>query len=222
MENPNNLGKLSDDHSQRDAIDVAIAHGLGEKVRDEAQLEYARRHADETGEDREHASEGDRPRRIPGGQRQHHRGDDPRQRGVRAEDEDATGTEKSIGDQRDQGGIKAGDGWQPGRLCIGHPDRHQDGRQDKSGDDILAEPVALVVLKDLQTWEPAQGAFRRIDGDGLDRDRKAITADVGERRFRDRCVVRHLAHRVIVSSFPPLACEIRLVPSASLATGEWL
>ena len=100
-------------------------------------------------------------RRIPGGQRQHDGGDDPRQRGVRSEDEDAAGTKEGIGDQRDQRGIEPGDGRKPGRLRIGHPDGHQDGRQDEPGDDVLAEPLAPVVLQDLQSREPAQDAFRR-------------------------------------------------------------
>ena len=61
-----------------------------------------------------------------------------RQRGIRAEHQDAARAEQRVGEQRHDRGVEAVDARNARRLGIGDADRHQHRRQHEAGDDIVA------------------------------------------------------------------------------------
>ena len=92
---------------------------------------------------REHRSERDRALRIAVGaeQRQNRRSDHRPERRVRPQHQDFRRPEHGVPDQTEDRGVEAGDRRKPGQLRIGHSLRHEQSRQNQSGDDVLREPT---------------------------------------------------------------------------------
>ncbi|MNN11378.1 hypothetical protein D3C81_1243350 [compost metagenome] len=66
------LGSLSDQHDQGDAVHVAVADRLGQQFGDEAQAQQADDDAHHAGDHRHHAGQGDGAHRVAAGERQYH------------------------------------------------------------------------------------------------------------------------------------------------------
>ena len=138
---PEQLGQLTDEDGEREAVHVTDLGRLREQVGDEAEPEHAGQHGDRTHHQREGGAVRDgrlrasvRCRERDDGRRDH------RAEGrVRAEHEDPGRPEQGIADQREDGRVETGDGRQPGQLGVRHPLRDQQGRDHETGDQVLAE-----------------------------------------------------------------------------------
>ena len=152
------LRDLAQQHRQRDAVHVAVADRLREQLGDEAEPRQARRDAHDAGHDRHHSGQRDRALRIARRKRQHDGEDHGRERRVRAQDEDAARTEQRIGEQRHDGRVEAVDARHAGCLGIRDADRHEHGRHDEAGDDVVPQPGRLVPAQRRQPGKPAHPA----------------------------------------------------------------
>ena len=65
--------------------------------------------------------------------------------GVGTEHQHPGRTEDRVADQAQDRGVEPGDRRQAGELGVRHPLRHEEGGQHQPGDDVLGEPLALVV-----------------------------------------------------------------------------
>ena len=159
------LRQLAEEHRQRDAVHVAVADRLREQLGHEAEAREARRDAHDARDDRHRAGQRDRALRVARRQRQHDREDHGRQRGVRAEHEDAARAEHRVGEQRHDRRVEAVDARHARRLRIRDADRHQHRRQHEPGDDVVAQPGALVASAGCAA--PGASAAAAMHGRGL-------------------------------------------------------
>jgi len=149
------FGQLADQHGQRDAVDIAVPDGPGEKIGNEAEFGQASQNAQQPRQNRQHGSQRHRLFRIAGGKRQNRRGDEADQRGVRSQNHNAAGTENGIGDQRNDGGIQTVNGGQARCRGIAHPHRNQEGCQGQSGGKVAPQPTALIPAQRRKQGNPA-------------------------------------------------------------------
>ena len=150
------LRDLAQHHRQRDAVHVAVADRLREQLSDEAESSQARRNAHNAGNDGHHSGHRDCALRIARRQRQHDCEDHGRERRVRAENDDAAGTEQGVREQRHDGRVEAIDARHPRCLRVRDADRHEHGRHDEAGDDVVPQPGGLVLTQRVQPGKPAR------------------------------------------------------------------
>ena len=150
------LGQLSDDDHQSEPVHVADLHLVREEIGDEPQPRHAEADLDERHDDREHAGEGDRLVGIASGhqERQQRREDHGRDRGVRAEDEDARRSEHRIAHKAHDGRVQPCDGWKASQLRVCHALGHKDGGEHDARDHVGPGPPALVRASDPKTRDP--------------------------------------------------------------------
>ena len=133
---------------ERDAVEVAVAHGQRQQVGDEAE-------PGQPGGDAEHAGH----HRDGGGQAAlaagsapasgHDRGEDQRRQGrVRAQHEDAGRAEQRVDEERHDRRVQPVDRLEPGRFRVAHAGGHEEGGEHDAGDDVLAQPRPLVRAQD--------------------------------------------------------------------------
>ena len=143
---PEQLGQLTDDDGQRQAVHVADLGRLGQQVGDEPELGQPGDDHHDTDEHGEQRGERDGPRRVAAGEQQ--RGDRRRdhrtERRVGAEHQDPGRAEDGVAEQAQDRGVEAGDRRKPGQLGVRHPLRHQQRREHQPGDDVLGQPFPLV------------------------------------------------------------------------------
>ena len=155
---PEELGQLTDQYRQGNAVHVSIADRLGKEFRDESQTCQAGQNAHGPGYDRHHAGQRDGTHRVAARQRQDDGEDDGSQRRVGSQHKDAAGTEQRVGQQRNDRRVESVDARHARCHRIGDPDGHQHRCQHQSGDDIVAQPGRLVAAQRLQTRQPASPA----------------------------------------------------------------
>ena len=100
---------------------------------------------------------------------------------VRPQHQPGRRPEHGVGEQADDGGVEPGDRRQAGQLRVGHPLRHQQGRQHQPRHHIPRQPRRLVGAHDAQA-RPQASARARRDGDAIGRVWPVI--DLSQRRFR--------------------------------------
>ena len=161
------LRKLADQHRQRDAVHVAVADRLGQKLGDEAETRHAGQDAHRAGDDRHHAGERDGAVRIAAGQRQDDAEDDGGQRRVRTQDQDAARSEQRIGQQRDDRRIEAVDPGHARRHRVGDAHRHQHRGQNEARHDVVPQPGGVVAEQECQPRQPAREGRRRHRRDAV-------------------------------------------------------
>jgi hypothetical protein len=146
------LGQLPDQDGERQAVQVAHDGRLGQQVRHEAQAGDRPADQQHRHQDRQHRGQRDGARAVlaAGGQRQDGRGDQRPERGVRTQDQDPARAEDRVGEQAGDGGVEAGDGWQPGQFGVRHALGHEQSAQHDSGHDVLERPASLVDRRCLQ------------------------------------------------------------------------
>ncbi|MNF79943.1 hypothetical protein D3C84_621740 [compost metagenome] len=144
------LGQLTGEDGEGDAVHVAVADRLGQQLGDEAQAQQAGEDAHQAGNHRHHAGQGDGAHRVAAGKRQHHGEDQRGERRVRAEHQNAAGAEQGVGQQRNDGGIQAVDARHAGGLGIGNADWHQHRGEHQAGGQVLGQPVDAVLLEHQQ------------------------------------------------------------------------
>lgn len=151
---PEEFRELADQDGDREAVHVADHGGLGDEVRDEAELGHGREDHDDADHQRKHRREHNRLLRVAVGrdERQDRRRDHRAERGVRPQHQDAGRAEDCVGQQAQDGGVQPGDRRQPCQLRVGHALGNKQRRQHNSGDDILAEPAPLVLGGDVESW----------------------------------------------------------------------
>ena len=179
------LRDLAQQHRQRDAVHVAIADRLREQLGDEAQTRQARGNAHDAGDNRHHSGQRDRTLRLARRKRQHDCEDHGRERRVRAQDEDAARTEQGVREQRHDGRVEAVDARHARCLGVRDADRHEHGRHDEAGHEVVPQPGRLVVTQRVQPGKPAHPAglirLRCMAGDA------ARFCGVGGERFSHVC-----------------------------------
>ncbi len=135
------LGQLVDGHDQRHAREIADQDRAGEQIREEAQPDRPGHQAQQPDRD----GEGGRERRVaPGitrGQRADHRGRHQGRRGLRADRQQAGGTEERVQGQRRKDRPEPGDRWQTGDPRVGHDLRHEVRGHRHTREQIAPEPV---------------------------------------------------------------------------------
>jgi len=87
--------------------------------------------------------------------RQDHSQDQCSQRRVRTQNENAAPTEYGLGEQRNNGCIKAIDTRQSGCLGVRNADRDKHGGHDETGYEVISQPGQLVVTKSDPPRKPA-------------------------------------------------------------------
>ena len=155
------LGQLADEDDDREAGQVACAHGVGEQVRDEAELSQARPDGDQPHQEGQHPRQRDSRVRVASREGQDGGRDHGAQGGVRAQDQDWRGAHERVGDEADDGGIEPGDGGQPGQLRVGHPLGHEERHEHDARDQVTREPGTLVRTHGAQAWNPVLDAHPR-------------------------------------------------------------
>jgi hypothetical protein len=152
------LRELADQNRQRDAVHVAVADRLGQKLGDEAEPYHAGQDAHRAGDDRHRAGQRDGTVRIAAGQGKDDAEDDRGQRRIRTQDEDAARPEQRIGQQRDYRRVQAVDPGHARRHRIGDAHRDQHRGQDEARHDVVPQPGRVVVEQQIQPRQPAREA----------------------------------------------------------------
>ena len=150
------LRELADDDRDRQADHVADLHLLREQVGDEAELAEPEADLDRGDEQRQHAGERDELGRVAGDRERDDRGEDQRpERRVRAEHEDPRRPEERVADEARDRRVEAVDGRQPRELGVRHALRNEDRRQNDPGDEVRAQPAAVVSSQQRDARNPA-------------------------------------------------------------------
>ena len=143
---PEQLGELTDQDRQCEAVHVADLRGLRQEIGDEAQMCQAGQQHDGAHEEREHRGQHDGFRWIPvrPDEGKDRRGDHGAERRVGAEDQVPRWPHQRIGGQAQDGRVEARDRGQAGELRVGHALWHEQSCQHEPGHDIFRQPRPLV------------------------------------------------------------------------------
>jgi hypothetical protein len=145
--------ELAGDHEHRDAGEVADEHRPGEQVGEEAQAERPPEHAEQAGDD----GEGGRERGVAVGSAHPDGGDGggghQGGRRLRADGELARGAEHGVDEGRRDDREQSGGRGEPGDLGVGHHLGDEVGGDRHPGEDVPAQPAALVVAQHRQARE---------------------------------------------------------------------
>ena len=158
---PEQPGQLADHDDQRDAIEIALAHGRGQEIGQEPEPGDRRPDDDQADEDRQQAGQRDGPRLVARRQRHDRRRDDRQQRRVRPENQDPRRTEERVGDQRQDRRVQPDDRGQAGRLGVAHPGGDQDRGQDDPGEHVASPARRADRSEPIRVWA---GSIRRASG----------------------------------------------------------
>ena len=107
-------------------------------------------------DDRHHAGQRDRALRVARRERQHDREDHGRERGVRAQHEDAARAEQRVSEQRHDRRVEAVDARHARGLGIRDADRHEHRRQHEAGDEVVRSQDGSYSRRTSKPGKPAQ------------------------------------------------------------------
>ena len=138
------LGELPDDDRDRDAVQVAVAHGRREQLGEEAEARQPGKDAHDAGDDRQHRRRGEALRGGQRHRREHGGRDQWGERRVRTDHHDARRPEQGVHEERDDRGVEAVHGGQPTGDGIRHACRGEETGEYQPGQEILRQPRALV------------------------------------------------------------------------------
>ena len=174
---PEELGKLADEHSQSDTVHVTVADRLGEQFGNEAETPDAHQDKRGSGDKRHHAGQRDRANWVASRKGHNDPEDDGCERRVRTEDENPAGTEQRVSQQRNDRRVEAIDAGQTRCHRIGYANRHQHRRQDKARGNVLRQPGAFISKKGLQ---PLAASAANADPSTLRLSADISTSPLGE------------------------------------------
>jgi hypothetical protein len=130
------LGDLTEQNGECDAIHVAVADGLGEQLGNETELGESGGNAQQARNDCHHAADANGTLRVACRQRGHHAEEDCGEGRVGTEDQDGARAKHRVGEQRHNGRVKAGDARQPRCLRVSDTHWNKHGRHHKAGHDV--------------------------------------------------------------------------------------
>ena len=119
------FGQLADQHRQRDSVHVAIADRLGKKLRHETQPRYACQDANNARDDSHHSGQGNSANGVSTRERQDDAENNRSQRRIWSQNQDATGAEYRICQQRHDSRVKTIDTRHARCGRIGDANGHQ-------------------------------------------------------------------------------------------------
>ena len=138
------LRDLADDDREREPDDEALEHGLRDEAREEAEAAEPGEQCDHADDERERDRELHELVRSDGSERGDRRGRECRSRGHRPGHEVARAAEGGVEDQRRRCRVQAVDRRNAGDRGVGERLRHEHGPDRQPGDQVAAQPGALV------------------------------------------------------------------------------
>ena len=129
---------LRDDEHDRNAVDVPEENGARQVVRDPVQAEEPR--DEEAGPDQERQESGDLHGLCTSSRREREdrRGDQGRDRPLRADDQPLRGAEQDVGNRGQQQRVEAREGREAGKLAVRHRGRERERGDGDAGEDVAA------------------------------------------------------------------------------------
>ena len=135
---PKELGQLADQNDQSQPVDVAVAHGLRQKVGEEPHTSQTGDDADQARHHREQPPHRHALRRVDARERHDHRGDQRGDGRVGADHQYPRGTEQRVREQRHHGRVEPVDRGQTRRFGVAHAGRDEQRGEHEAGDHIVA------------------------------------------------------------------------------------
>ena len=192
--------QLVGDHDQRDPGEVPEPDGLREQIGEEAEPGDGPDEQQRSDHEREQPCDGDTLGRIGAGDGDHGGRDERGERRVGAEDENPRRPEHGVGEERDQGRVQAGDGWEPRQLRVGHPLGHEQRREHDAGDEVTPQPLPPVGARNPDPGDErprsTRGRRSRLQSVSLGLSRAAL----GDRLSLSPALSRHDARASATSS----------------------
>ena len=149
------LGQLRDDHSDRDAHQVAEADGHRQQLGHEAEARHPAGQHDRPDEDRQQTGERDLRRLVAArGDGDDRRGHQRRHGRVGSQDEDPRRAQQEVREERHHRRVQAGDRRQACELGVRHALGDEQGGEDGTRDDVAPQRRAAVASQQREPRHP--------------------------------------------------------------------